>query len=101
MEKLPFDERQCSAFLAMQEREKGSGGVLYVKDKEWKYILLDDDFLKGLPAQFIDGLTNVIEADKNQHFFIINHIKNKLDIIKYSKLDVMKNIAAFYEETRK
>ena len=100
MEKLPFDERQCSAFLAMQEREKGSGGVLYVKDNEWKYILLDDEFLQGLSAQFLDGLTSVVEADRNQHFFIINHVKNKLDVIKYSKLDVMKHIAASYEQSK-
>ena len=98
MEKLPFDERQCSAFLAMQERAKGSGGVLYVKDKEWKYMLLDDEFLKQLPIQFIDGLTSVIESDKNQNFFIIHHINNKLDVIKYSKINVMKNITASYEQ---
>tara|TARA_Y100000748_G_C15457342_1_gene473439 strand:- start:559 stop:873 length:315 start_codon:yes stop_codon:yes gene_type:complete len=101
MEKLPFDERQCSAFLAMQEREKGSGGVLYVKDKEWKYMLLDDEFLKKFPAQFLDGLTNVVEADKNQHFFIIHNLNNKLDVIKYSKMDVMKNIVASYDESEK
>ena len=100
MQKLPFDERQCSAFLAMQEREKGSGGILYVKDKEWKYMFLDDEFLKRFPAQFVDGLTNVVEADNHEHFFIVNHVENKLDVIKYSKLDVMKNIAASYEQTK-
>ena len=97
MERLPFDERQCSAFLAMEERDKGSGGVLYVKDNEWKYMLLNDDFLKRFSVRFINGLTNVVEADKNQHFFIINHVGNKLDIIKYSKLNVLKNIAVPYE----
>ena len=84
----------------MQEREKGSGGVLYVKDKEWKYMFLDDEFFKRFPNQFVDGLTNVVEADKHQHFFIINHVENKLDIIKYSKLDVIKNIATSYEQTK-
>ena len=45
-----------------------------------KYMFLDDEFLKRFPAQFV-WIDVIVEADKHEHFFIVNHVENKLDVI--------------------
>ena len=90
-----LDEKQCVAYLILQEREHGSGGILYVKGEQWAYMLQSNPFWSKFPTPFLEQLHATIEADANQHYFIVVHSDTKLDVIKYSRMQALENAVAW------
>lgn len=81
---LPFDEKRCVVFLVQEENKKGPG-VLYVVDDSWEYLPLDDPHWDTLPPTFSSQLSQQVEDDRNQHFFIVVRRPTSLYVTKYAR----------------
>lgn len=92
---MDLDERQCVAFLLLKEREKGVGGILFVRNEEWAYMMPDDVFWTSLPPAFTEQLLANIEVDKGCHFFIVVQSDTALNVVKYSRERALHNVVAW------
>ena len=80
---LPFDETQCATFLVREEARVGMGGVLYVRDEEWAYVL--PNAAAPFAPAFLEQLELAMDGDRNEHYFIVVERDSRLDVIKYPR----------------
>lgn len=63
---LPIDERNAVRFLAQQERDRGPGGLLLVRQDEWAYALPHE-----WPAPLANRLQETLDADESRSYFVV------------------------------
>lgn len=67
--------------------ERGSGGALYVKDELCAYR-----FPQEFPESFRGALSDLIEEDGGEHFFVVEEREKQLHVVKYPCVRVLEDI---------
>lgn len=80
---FPLDEYKCAAYLLKREQEDSVGGVLYVKDDHWAYVMPSPDIF---PARVCDSLKDAMDDDRGLHYFIIIEADGALNVVKFPKV---------------
>jgi len=89
-----FDEvdvdRALSTFV-LQERERGTGGVLYVRDQTCAYLFPDDE---RFPEPFREQLHLLLDRVGATTMVIVREKQRRLDVFQYAKADALQRLSA-------
>ena len=67
---------QCAQYIVQQAAARGEGGLLYIKDGEWAY-LLPHEWPAGTVRERIE---EVVDADGGRSFFVVTHTGGDINV---------------------
>lgn len=89
-----FDEvdvDQALSTFVLQERERGTGGVLYVRDQTFAYLFPDD---ARFPEAFREQLHLLLDRVGTTTMVIVREKQRRLDVFQYAKADALQRLNA-------
>ena len=79
-------QEQCAKYAVQQATKRGEGGIVYIQDSKWAY-LLPHEWSEGI---FREKMQEAVDADAGASFFVVIHPPdNNLNVFSIPKRRVV------------
>lgn len=87
---FPLDKKRCTTAFVDMEAKHGTGGVLYVHDESYTYLMPNDE---RLPEKFRLQLSMALDSDQGRSMFVVHELDRNLDVYTFDKLTLATELA--------